>query len=249
MILANTSMPGEEDIASYQWNSGDGQLRGGVGDFTILYEDLSGGNTFTASLTVIDSEGCGDVFEQVLTVDNSGPTINEPPVKLGPDILVSTDDQVDNYRWYKICNGDTTEIDDAAKGNRQFYCVPAEEAQCSFYVITSNGGSSCTTSSQSVKLDGRESLPISFLGLPLGLNVYPNPNAGKFQLDLLHQAQGAAELRILNLAGQQVFGQLLTKEQSFQSWEVLTPSLSEGMYVLEVRMAGGLRFTEKMMVR
>ena len=238
------------------WNPGDGTGEEPVqlSAFSYTYglpDPLSSEVSYVATLKVTDQAGCVDVDSLEVTVDYSGPTVNDEPLKLGRDLLVSRDDAPDvSYEWYRICNEDTS----LAPGDntRQFYCVKEEDRQCDFFVITRRAGSGCETTSNAGRVEGREGLPLEVF-FSRGITLFPNPNTGSFTLELLHEVEGIGQIRIVDLTGRQVFEEVLEKNGTLFTQKInpanLPSKISEGIYIVEVRFADGVWFSQKMMVR
>ncbi|MEM7659802.1 MAG: T9SS type A sorting domain-containing protein, partial [Bacteroidota bacterium] len=253
-ILTADTSGGPTAIDSLVWTNGIGGIQENGDVFTSFYEDFTQGTSFPVSLTVFDENGCGDIKEQVLEVDISGPSIKDVPYLFGPDILMSRDDSAGAYQWYHSpdTSGQTgfLLVPEEDKGNEQFFCITEAYQGHIFYVGTRlSPDAKCETVSDTINVPpGRFGQPIGRLGLPLGITISPNPNQGKFQMEVLHPVIGTAQIRILNMAGQAIYQRIDTKESSLQRWDLNVPNLAEGMYLLEVQLEG-LRFVEKMLVR
>jgi len=76
------------------------------------------------------------------------------------------------------------------------------------------------------------------------LRVYPNPSSGELFLDLTGLENGIAQVRILNAHGQEMARTLLPTGQVVQFFP-LAQSLTDGLYLLELKSENGERQTAK----
>ncbi|MEM7374168.1 MAG: PKD domain-containing protein [Bacteroidota bacterium] len=248
-VFTNASTEGGNvPILKWEWDLGDGTTisQQEVDDHLyLLPEPLAPSAAYPTSLRVEDENGCFDTAFQVVSVNFSGPTITDAPLKLGDDLLVSRDDGANvTYQWYKVEGN----MDSPISGEtRQFYCVKDDERSADFVVKTQINGSGCETRSDIGNL-GREGLPLD-LFFPRGMSLYPNPNQGNFSLELLHEAVGTGELTVLDMAGRTVHAQIFEKTGSLYTLKVNASHLSSGLYIADIRLPNGVWFSRKMMIR
>ncbi|OUJ72514.1 T9SS type A sorting domain-containing protein [Hymenobacter crusticola] len=80
---------------------------------------------------------------------------------------------------------------------------------------------------------------------PASFTVYPNPNAGKFYLQLQQYVAQSATLELLDMSGRQQFQQELLANNG-EAYHV-TPQVATGMYILRVKTSTGT-LTQKVVV-
>lgn len=81
-----------------------------------------------------------------------------------------------------------------------------------------------------------------------GINVYPNPNDGRFAVEVLQMAGEKVEIEILDHLGRQIKG--YSNENAFGVWkkEINLSEFSKGAYTLQVKSMGRL-FVRKLIVQ
>jgi hypothetical protein len=80
------------------------------------------------------------------------------------------------------------------------------------------------------------------------LRLYPNPNKGQFMISLESTAdEPSVQFRVLTLNGQLVYRQDAAVEQGINQWSIDIPSISAGVYLLQIQMGAAVQ-THKLMV-
>ena len=66
------------------------------------------------------------------------------------------------------------------------------------------------------------------------LNIFPNPNKGKFMLEIETRKVQNIEIKLLNLPGQLIFNETIKKAEGIISMEIEMPKSSNGIYLLNI---------------
>jgi hypothetical protein len=87
-------------------------------------------------------------------------------------------------------------------------------------------------------------MPVGFYG-----KLSPNPNNGKFNLELSNIPTGSWKLEVLNAIGQQVLSKLEDVQYSTTNIPVkLENNIASGLYILTMSNEKGQSFTKKFIV-
>ena len=92
----------------------------------------------------------------------------------------------------------------------------------------------------------RETFNSSFLGNRF-MNIFPNPNSGQFVLGLDGTQDKQVQIRIINLAGKEVYKSQIDKSGNGYSQEIDLPNVSKGIYFLSVKIGDRIQ-TEKLVI-
>jgi len=188
--------------ASYSWN-------GGVATTQTFLATQPG--TYTVNVT--DVYGCS----QTHSIEIGSMAV--PTVNLGNDINTTNATQVLN----------------AGPGFTQYQWTPGGQntaqvtvSQTGNYTVTVTGGNGCTAS-DTVHVTFINTSSINEAGEVLGLNIFPNPGTGVFNIST--QETGTYSVHIFNLGGQTVFNHNSTEPLT----QVDISQLPAGVYLLQVR--------------
>ncbi|MFN0200148.1 MAG: T9SS type A sorting domain-containing protein [Bacteroidia bacterium] len=100
--------------------------------------------------------------------------------------------------------------------------------------LTASNGTCSAITTKNILISILSNIDTEELGL--SFNIYPNPNQGDFQIDLKGEEEGEVAVKITD-----VQGKILYESRTNYTQEVLSlnvPSLSDGVYLLQVEKAG-----------
>ena len=219
-----------------------------VGDTTIL--TASGGLTYfwstftntasisvgplvntTYTVTATDGNGC-EASASTTVVVNALPAT---PVITQSGNLLSTTGGFASYQWF--FNGNP--ISGATSASHT-------ATQDGNYTVTVTNAAGCSATSAPLAVIVIGITPSGFANF--GLQVYPNPNAGKFTVRLDLERDRNVSLRIFDLVGKQVWSQ--QGDLPFGEWKqaIDLSQLTKGTYLLDVT-SEGQRMTTKVVVQ
>ena len=185
-------------------------------------DSLSGLAPGTYHLTLTDAAGCTDTASVVI---GSWPA-SSVAITQNQGTLVATPGFV-AYQW-QDANG-------ALLGATAAQYTPTATGLYHVVVTDSNG---CTWTSAGFPFTWVALAP----ALPGGLDItlYPNPNAGLFQVRLSGSIEGPVEVLVYDLRGRKVHAETLQVLDDGHAFDL--SGLAVGSYVLTIRAAGGLPF-------
>jgi len=203
--------------ATYNWNSGD---------TTQSITTYSSGNYY---VTVIDSNGCNAVSNQINI------TVNDLPlVDLGPDsISVESNTMLDAKNLgatYKWSTGDSTQT--------ILVTVPGTY---SVLVTDINGCSSNDTIFVDITTD------VIQLNETEQLKIYPNPNAGTFTLSADLTTTEVLKLKVTNSIGQVVYSLNPEIVSGRISKEINLKNANTGIYYIQIEL-GNNKYVSKIII-
>ncbi len=152
-----------------------------------------------------------------------------------------------SVRFKPVSNGisggesDIFEYTLPAQSSPIFIKATTRLASGTFYEVTMNTFG-CAV--QAERLVDRTEQP----NIAQNLRVFPNPNSGELFIDIAGWGSGPAQLRILNLQGQELAQKLLPTASGVQSLSI-PRTLLNGFYFLEIRSESGERRVAKFMLR
>jgi hypothetical protein len=79
------------------------------------------------------------------------------------------------------------------------------------------------------------------------INIYPNPNSGKFFIDLPEQISGEVLLRIININGQLIYTTIIPRDKS-QHFEINPGVIQKGFYMVELTQSDS-KWIKKLVVK
>ncbi|MBL4577516.1 MAG: T9SS type A sorting domain-containing protein, partial [Flavobacteriales bacterium] len=214
--LAATSVSGGLSPYAWLWDDPAGQT-------TAIAQGLSAG-TYTVQVT--DNSGC---------ITTTSMTITEPPALL----VTSTSTNVGAVP----CTG-TASV--SATGGTPPYTYLWSTGQ-----TTSGIAGLCEGTYTATVTDAKGCSDIisEFVQVPIGLeeyyelpniDVYPNPNAGKFNLDFNLTDRQDVQITLYSLTGQIVFEQMVTQHQGAYERTIDVQNQTAGIYVLRIVLSKGV---------
>ncbi len=239
---ANTTYQttGATNASSYTWQltpSAAGSLTPNGTQVTVNWS-----NTFTgyAVLTVRGSNSCGNGLNSngLLITVNPGISVN-----LGPDQTVCASHSVQlnagnagsTYQWSTGATTQVITVDTTGLGTGTF----------TFSVtVTSNLGCQASDAVQ-VTFDPCVGLPETWV---TELEVYPNPNQGRFDIRLTTPYPSHSQLWLTNALGEMVWNTGIEGPQSAQAYSVSLPALPAGVYFLRYS-SGESTLTRKVVIQ
>lgn len=210
----------------------------GVGNLTYNWDFDNGGvgsTDFNPSVTLtpgdydvkltVSNNGCADELIKTVSVfanPTAAPTVSTANSGVGFMQFNSNATGAATYTWY-FGNGATSN-DENPK-----YQYPFDGIYNVSLVVESNEG--CRNNySLSANVNR---LSINATGLASLVNVYPNPNAGQFNIDLNIQDKSNVNVKMVNLLGQTV--KTFTQDEvNSGSIKVDATTLAAGIYLIEV---------------
>lgn len=210
----------------------------GVGNLTYNWDFDNGGagsTDFNPSVTLtpgdydvkltVSNNGCADELIKTVSVfanPTAAPTVSTANSGVGFMQFNSNATGAATYTWY-FGNGATSN-DENPK-----YQYPFDGIYNVSLVVESNEG--CRNNySLSANVNR---LSINAAGLASLVNVYPNPNAGQFNIDLNIQDKSNVNVKMVNLLGQTV--KTFTQDEvNSGSIKVDASTLAAGIYLIEV---------------
>lgn len=79
-------------------------------------------------------------------------------------------------------------------------------------------------------------------------SIYPNPNAGSFNLEIDYETLGSFELALFDILGHECARLSLTKSQRTESFRISVSSLMRGTYVAMIKFPDGSQLIKKMVI-
>ena len=178
-----------------------------------VYRKTAG--TYFNNLTTVN--GCDSIFATTLIVNPlpSKPTINQS----GNDLSSSSATAYEWYYYDTLIVGATSQFYTVTKSG--FYCV----------MITDVNGCSSKSDPFSITISSIEEIEsIS------GLNVYPNPNAGEFIIEIFVMNEvKELEIKIVNILGQDLYHEQLKQFTGKYHREIDFNDHAIGVYQLQIK--------------
>ncbi len=218
--------------------------------YSIIWKDVTAG-TYTLTATAKDNLNAKTVSAPVtVTVENAISAVNQFPVvnianpshnsavEVPAIILISadasdTDGSVSKVEYY---------IGDQKIGENQTapFEIPFEFTKAGIYEITAiatdNQGAVATSS---ITIYARLSIDD-----PEFINLYPNPNDGRFTISLLTSPLAEKNyISIVNMAGHTIFKDILSKDENIKHLD-LSQIIKKGIYYLII-VSDQIAFTKK----
>ena len=172
-----------------------------------------GGNTFYVTQT---DSGCQSPASSVVITVNPKPA--KPSITVNGNIL-STDPGF-SYQWF--FEGDTI-----PGATAQTY----KATQSGVYSVSITDINGCSAMSDPVEVSG---IGINEVDAGIGIDLYPNPNEGKFTLEIKTRAIQDMELMITNVIGQEVFFEKLSNVGGTFGKEIDLTGYPSGIYQLRL---------------
>lgn len=224
VVLKVQSTPG----AIYQWFLNGAGLAGQNRDSLVVY--LNSGDY---SVRVVSQAGC--------ELTSSGVQVIVRPLPSAPTLTVSQ-------------TRDTL-YSSALNGNRWFRNGILLQSDTLRYLVLTQNGSYCArvVNADSCISDCSSSLQITNVGLekpmPYGFRLYPNPNSGKFRVDLQGFSRGKLQISLYNALGQMVYRDALMVEDLDAGFSVDLGATDVGLYWLQVQQEHRVLQERVMIVR
>jgi len=203
----------DPNVTSYTWTLPPG------------WAGLSSTNSITVTpgtsagvISAVANNNCGQSSAQSIAVSSSP----APVVVINAfGSLVFTTNIFNTYQWYY--NGN---LIPGATNQSYTWSAPG-----TYYVIVFDGVCSAKSNALTLPLTGLETVNVSNQ-----LNIYPNPNNGRFVVSLPFTGNGPLILDIVNLHGQSVYTtKVAVNSQS--SIDIQTDNMAAGVYLLKLQMA------------
>ena len=224
VVLNVQSTPG----ATYQWFFDGAGLAGQNRDSLVVY--LNSGDY---SVRVVSQAGCERT--------SSGVQVIVRPLPSAPTLTVSQ-------------TRDTL-YSSALNGNRWFRNGILLQSDTLRYLVLTQNGSYCArvVNADSCISDCSSSLTINNVGvekpMPYGFRLYPNPNSGKFRIDLQGFSRGKLQISLYNALGQMVYRDALMVEDLDAGFSVDLGATDVGLYWLQVQQEHRVLQERVMIVR
>lgn len=176
-------------------------------------------DTDNPELVFSNEHGCDSIVRLNLRLFPYDTTI----VQTDSMTLFATYTQGIHYQWYS-CN------EDSILPGETYRSFKAKQA--GNYAVIYNRPNRCTDTSSCFWLApvGMKDLNAS----PNGIIIYPNPAKNKVTVDLQEIKATQAKIEIINLSGQVIYQERISKQPSFWSTQIDVSSFSSGFYFLKV---------------
>lgn len=203
----------------------------GVGGSSFDPIAAGGGGAYAISYEFTDGNGCTSTGSQTLNVGVL------PIVNLGKDTL--------------LCNNRPTVTLDAGSGSGYEWFLDGISIGATSQTITADSSTSGTYSVIVTNADGctgSDTVVVSYESICLGVtilsqidaevNIFPNPNSGKFVLEVSGNKANNLEVEIYSASGQMVYYNAY-EQLSFTREEVDLGNLAGGVYFLTLKTEKG----------
>lgn len=218
-ICEGNSIPldGSTNATDYLWNTGETTA-------TITYTAA----TTDTAIVVASNGSCSSTDSLFIDVNPL------PVVSLGNDTTICEYDTYvldagSGFTDYIWASGTTTQTDTVQTSGVQ--------------TVTVTGSNGCSNSSSvTVTLD--ECLSVDEFAFSNGVSIYPNPNAGMFNLQIEEQ-KGAVKAEIFSTFGRLIYSN--TFEDNSNEHAIDLTNVSTGTYFIKI-YANGKQYTEKLVI-
>jgi hypothetical protein len=199
-----------------------GQTQNGNVVFTVAPNT---GSARTCTLQVNSGNNTYDfIIEQDSAVNNCNNTLQPPVITDNGNCILEAEEIADvTYQWYlfgNILQGDTSRFHTAT--------------QTGDYSVVITDSNNCTAQSAGLYMD---CLPVGLITNEFisDIVVYPNPNNGNFQIDIMMAAEKNVSIKIFNTMGHIVFEKTeLFSIDNFKTTVQLS-DVSKGIYFVNVQ--------------
>ncbi len=211
-------LDGTTNATDYNWNTGETTA-------TITLNNVTTADT----AIVIASNGSCSVSDSIVVDINPLPVVS-----LGNDTTICEYDVLvldagSGFADYNWASGTTTQTDTVQSSGTQ--------------TVTVTDANGCSNSS-SVTITFDECLSVDEFTFANGVSVYPNPNAGTFNLQIEDQ-QGAVKTEIYSTFGRLIYSN--TFEDDSSEHTINLTNVSTGTYFIKI-YANGEQYTEKLVI-
>jgi hypothetical protein len=222
MVDLSTLISGNDPGGAWNDDNGTGALSGTMVDPTV-----TGVGTFTFSYGVSDNCGFSDSTSVILVVTPSG--------NAGADSTLMNcdfDGSFDLTPFLGTADPGGTWSDDNSSGaltGSNFDPSSAGPGMWNFtYTVTAPG---CGPETATITVDVVV-CPAIDPAVPLSFTIYPNPNNGHFRMDAPGSLGQNLEIRIMDLAGREVYTEAVYNASG--NLEINLSDVSRGMYIVEL---------------
>lgn len=270
-INFNIDLPDTAGV-TYQWSAtppDDVVIRSITNPNTVIsFGNSSGIVVINATAFNSSSLGsCSDSVSQVVIIQNSNDSINERKIilKQPGNLLVYPDNSMNvgnGYQWgYDVKINDTTLSAPHEISNQMYQVfVPASEFLIDtlsqiqldtfnycFWVLLKRGD--CQSKVYYNGPYAPKKIAADSTSDPwLGINVFPNPATGSFNITLHGKIYGEIETKIYNTLGEIVFENSFTKKLYESTQKVIVKDFPNGIYYLELRGKDKQKISTRVMI-
>lgn len=220
----------------YDWSITNGEIVSGAGTNEIMVNWGENGQGMLSLMQTNTMTTCAAGTEYNVT-------INSPVITLGNDtticithlLTLEADGTFAAYNWSDGSTGNNMQIDASVQG-----------INSTAYSLTVTDENGCTgEASIMVTVDACQG--IEDHNNQIGVSIFPNPNKGKFTLEITGETNGQALVSIANAAGEVVYTNKFAITQSGQR-AALDLNIGSGVYFMKVETANG-NVTRKLVIR
>jgi len=232
--FTNLSVTNEQTVLSWLWDFGDGNTSNLK---TPPWYEYDNDGIYSVSLTVQTENACTDSISKTNLVCSSGLVVPKIYVR-GPNVwyFASSNDSVENYRWYR---------NDELILDANDYIYVANQQLGTYYFEINNGGE-CWVPSEKITIpddfyNGNAKKMEEAFDLQnneTGTLVFPNPNDGKFTLLFKNDFTGKIYIRIKDINGKTIRQYYSDKNQNVFSEEMDLKKQGTGIYFIEIEYDG-----------